>query len=98
MTGPLAGIRVVDLTEGVAGPFAAKILADYGADVVKVERPGGDPARGLPPFPGDVPHPEKSGLFAYLNSNKRSVVLDPATPGGREVVRRLAGWADALVE
>lgn len=98
MTGPLAGIRIVDLTEGVAGPFASKNLADYGADVIKVERPGGDPARLLPPFPGDAPHPEKSGLFAYLNTNKRSVVLDPAIPAGRDAILRLAAGADAVME
>jgi crotonobetainyl-CoA:carnitine CoA-transferase CaiB-like acyl-CoA transferase len=98
MPGPLLGVRVIDLSEGVAGPFATKQLADLGADVIKIERPGGDPARRLGPFPGDIPHPEKSGLFVHLNTNKRSVVVDPATPSGREIVLRLAARADALVE
>ena len=59
----LGGIRVLELSNMVAGPFCAKILADMGAEVVKVERPGtGDEARRRGPFPGDVPHPERSGL------------------------------------
>ena len=65
--GPLAGIRVVELAGLVAGPWAGKLLADYGADVVKVEPPGGDPLRGL-----DQP------LFEYMNTSKRGVVLDLA--------------------
>jgi crotonobetainyl-CoA:carnitine CoA-transferase CaiB-like acyl-CoA transferase len=98
MPGPLAGLRIVDLTENVAGPFATKQLADYGADVVKIERPGGDPARRLGPFPGDQPDPERCGLFVSLNTNKRSVVLDPGQPSGREAVLRLVERSDALVE
>ncbi|MDW8252852.1 MAG: CoA transferase [Chloroflexota bacterium] len=98
MPGPLAGVRIIDLSEGVAGPFAAKQLADLGADVIKVERPGGDPARRYGPFPGDIPHPEKSGLFIHLNTNKRSVVVDPATPSGRAIILQLAARAHALIE
>ncbi|MCL6648607.1 MAG: CoA transferase [Chloroflexi bacterium] len=98
MTAPLAGIRIVDLTEGIAGPFATRQLADLGADVIKLERPGGDPARRLGPFPGDQPHPERSGLFIHLNVNKRSVVVDPSTPSGRAIILRLVERADAVVE
>ena len=74
----LAGVRVVELASGVAGPFCARLLADYGAEVVKLEIPGsGDETRSWGPFPSDAPDPEKSGTFFFLNTNKRSVVLDP---------------------
>ncbi len=65
----LSGIRVIDLTQHIAGPACTKLLADYGADVIKIERPGtGDTARSIGPFYHDEPNPEKSGLFLYLNS------------------------------
>src|SRR5207248_2448904 len=67
MTTPLAGARVLDLGTGLAAPFCAKLLADLGADVIKVEPPGGDPARLLGPFPGDRPDPEASAAFLYVN-------------------------------
>jgi crotonobetainyl-CoA:carnitine CoA-transferase CaiB-like acyl-CoA transferase len=95
----LSGIKVLDLTHHVAGPFCTKTLADYGADVVKIERPNvGDPTRTLGPFQGDDPHPEKSGLFFYLNSNKRSITLNLKTPTGREMFLELVKGADAVVE
>ena len=99
MAGPLLGIRVLDLTQGVAGPYATKLLSDYGADVVKVERPdGGDPTRRVGPFPDDVPHPDRSGLFFELNSGKRSVTLNLATTTGRRILRRLAADVDLVIE
>ncbi len=74
---PLDGVRVVELAQGIAGPYAGKLLADYGADVVKVEPPAGDVARTLGPFPdGADDDPEQSAAFLHLNTNKRSVVLD----------------------
>lgn len=95
MTNPgdaLAGVRVVELASGVAGPFCARLFADYGAEVVKIEAPGsGDETRSWGPFPGDEPDLEKSGTFFFLNTNKQSVVLDLETPVGRE---RLLGWID----
>ena len=72
MVGPLEGLRIIDLTRGVAGPYATKLIADYGADVVKLEPPGGDPSRQFGPFPNDEPHPERSGLFLHLNTNKQA--------------------------
>jgi crotonobetainyl-CoA:carnitine CoA-transferase CaiB-like acyl-CoA transferase len=97
--GVLEGLRVLELGSRVAAPYCAKLLADLGADVVKVEPPGtGDPARRLGPFPGDVPHPERSGLFLYLNTSKRSVTLDLETRAGRELLRRLIARADLLIE
>ena len=96
---PLDDVRVLDLSEGVAGPFGTKLLAALGAGVVKVEPPGrGDLARSRPPFPGDDPHPETSGLFLYLNTSKRSVTLDLTQASGRALCRRLVEWADVVVE
>ena len=98
MPGPLKGLTVLDLSEYICGPYATKLLADFGADVIKVERPGGDPARKLGPFPGDVSHPEKSGTFFYFNTNKRSIELDLKTADGREQFLSLLDRADAVVE
>ena len=91
-------MRVLDLTHHVAGPYCTKLLADFGAEVIKVERPRGDPARGMPPFAKDEPHPERSLLFAYLNTNKKSVTLNLKTPTGRSLLHSLLADADILVE
>ncbi len=98
MPGPLAGLTILDLTEYVCGPYATKLLADFGADVIKVERPGGDPARKLGPFPGGVSDPEKSGTFFYFNTNKRSIELDLASSEGKQTFLELLDRADAVVE
>jgi crotonobetainyl-CoA:carnitine CoA-transferase CaiB-like acyl-CoA transferase len=83
----------------VAAPFCAKLLADLGADVVKIEDPRvGDPARHRGPFPDDVPHPERSGLFLYLNTSKRSITLSLETESGRRIFRDLVAEADLLIE
>ena len=98
MTGPLAGVRMLDLTSGVSGPWCTKLLADYGADVIKVERPGtGDESRGHGPFPGGLPHREKSALFLWLNTSKRSITLDVETASGRALALRLAAHCEAVV-
>jgi crotonobetainyl-CoA:carnitine CoA-transferase CaiB-like acyl-CoA transferase len=94
----LDDIRILDLTQHIAGPYATKLFADYGADVIKVEGPAGDVARNLPPFQGDEPNPEKSGLFFYLNTNKRSAVIDLRREAGREALAALALRADVAVE
>ena len=95
----LSNIKVLDFTQYIAGPYCTKLLADYGADVIKVERPyTGDGARRLGPFPKDEPHPEKSGTFLHLNTNKRSVTLDLETAQGQRIARDLASQADAVVE
>lgn len=95
----LDGVKVLDLTWHIAGPYCTKLLADFGADVIKVERPGaGDPARAVGPFLGDAPHPEKSGLFLHLNTNKRSVTLNLKHPQSLDITRRLVQWADIVVE
>ena len=95
----LSDIAILDLTHYVAGPYCTKLLADYGADVVKVERPRtGDGARRIGPFPNDTPHPEKSGTFLHLNTNKRSIALDLKTDEGRQIVLDLAVRSDAVIE
>ncbi len=95
---PLDDVRVIDLTQHAAGPFCTRVLADSGAEVIKVERPGGDPARALPPFFGDVPGLDRSGVFLFLNTNKHSVILDLRTDEGRERLLDLVATADVLVE
>ncbi|GAA1138862.1 CoA transferase [Nocardioides aquiterrae] len=96
----LDGIRVVDLTRALAGPYATMMLADIGADVIKVEPPGGDDSRGWLPFTGDADSgdPGISAYFLSANRGKRSVTLDLKTEEGAEALRRLCADADVLVE
>ena len=97
--GALEGIKVIELAENVSAPYCAKLFADFGADVIKVEHgEGGDPARAAGPFPGDVPDPEKSGLFHFLNTNKRSVRLNVESEEGRASFIELVRSADVLIE
>src|SRR6476659_677179 len=93
MSKPLAGIRVIELANFIAGPLCGTLLADMGADVVKVEPPGGDMSRATPPLRNG-----ESVSFTALNRNKRSLVLDLRTPEAQEVMRRLAAKADGDVE
>jgi CoA:oxalate CoA-transferase len=95
----LKGLRVLDLTHHVAGPYCTKWLASLGADVLKVERPVvGDIARHIGPFPPGEKHPEKSALFLYLNTGKRSITLDLKSERGRDLLLRLAEKVDIIVE
>jgi crotonobetainyl-CoA:carnitine CoA-transferase CaiB-like acyl-CoA transferase len=99
LEGALAGLKIVELSERVAGPFCTKVMADLGAEVIKIEKPGtGDVARSRGPFPGDEPHPDRSGLFLYLNTNKLGVTLDLGKPEGVKLFRELVKDADILVE
>jgi crotonobetainyl-CoA:carnitine CoA-transferase CaiB-like acyl-CoA transferase len=95
---PMAGVVVVDLATTIAGSYCTKLLADFGARVIKVETPEGDPLRGVGPFPGADADREASGTFLHLNTNKESVVLDLATAGGVATLRSLIGAADIVVE
>ena len=96
--GALAGFRVVEYGDMVSAPYASKLIADMGADVIKIEPPvTGDGARHRGPYPGKIPHPEKSGLFLYLNTNKRGVTLNLETPRGQEIFQRLLGQADLFI-
>jgi len=95
----LSDVKVIDLGWHIAGPYCTKLLADYGAEVIKVERPdGGDPSRKAGPFPNDEPNIETSGFFFYLNNNKKSITLDIKTESGKKELRELIQWADILVE
>lgn len=92
--GPLAGVRVLDLTRVLAGPFATMLLGDAGAEVVKVEPPNGDETRQWgPPWAGG-----ESAYYLCINRNKRSIALDLARPGGLTILRRLASQSDVLIE
>ncbi|HZA00184.1 MAG TPA: CoA transferase [Acidimicrobiales bacterium] len=97
-TGPLAGLRVIDGTQALAGPFCTMLLADLGADVVKVEPPAGDMTRYGGPFTREDTERAYGGYFASINRNKRSVVLDLKTDAGRAALLRLVEGADAFVE
>ncbi|HEX78197.1 MAG TPA: CoA transferase [Dehalococcoidia bacterium] len=95
----LSDVRILDLTQYIAGPFCTKLLADFGADVIKIERPdGGDPARRLRPFFKDEAHQEKSGLFLYLNMNKRGITLNLKNALGVKIFKELVRQADVVVE
>jgi len=97
--GALSDLKVVEWGEFISGPYCAKLLADLGAEVIKVEKPGcGDRSRSYGPFPKDLPHTEKSGLFLYLNTNKLGVTLDWASVTGAEILRELITQADILIE
>jgi len=93
----LEGLTVLDFSSHIAGPYCTKLLADMGARVIKVEKPGGDSSRSLPPFKDDEPGPDRSGTYQYLNTNKESVVIDLMRPEARDLVRSLLGLADLVV-
>ncbi|HVA78734.1 MAG TPA: CoA transferase [Candidatus Binataceae bacterium] len=94
----LNDIKVVDLTHYVAGPYATKLLAEFGANVIKVEPPAGEGGRRVGPFRPDTPAADRGALFAFLNTNKLGVTLDLKHPRGRALMRALIGEADLLVE
>ena len=93
MTGPLAGVRIVDLSNMLMGPYATQTLGDMGADVIKVEAPGGDPVRGIGPFR----NPGMGAIFINCNRSKRSIVLDLKHPAGHAALIDLLKQADVLV-
>ncbi len=102
MTGPLAGLHVIEIATEISGPYAGKLFADLGAEVTKVEAPGGDPLRRWGPFRDGVPDPECSGLFEYLNAGKRGATLDifesQPRPDDLAAARELIAHAHLLVE
>jgi len=91
--GPLAGVKIIDLTSVMMGPYATMLLGDYGADVIKVENPDGDVMRHAAP----MKHPRMGAMYLQGNRNKRSIVLDLKKPGGRDALLRLAARADVFV-
>jgi len=95
----LAEVKILDLTHYIAGPYCTRILAGFGADVLKIEKPDrGDPARHIGPFLNDEPGLERSGLFLYLNSNKKSVTLNLKTGTGVKIFKELLKDADVVIE
>jgi crotonobetainyl-CoA:carnitine CoA-transferase CaiB-like acyl-CoA transferase len=97
MATALAGLKVLELGDLVGAAYATKLMADMGAEVIKLEHPAGDRARQRGPFPGGTPHAEKSGLFLYLNTNKLGATLDVSQPEGFALLEQLAAQADVLV-
>ena len=98
-TRALEDLKVLEFSELISGPYCSKMMADLGAYVIKIEKPGlGDHARRWGPFPEDIPHAEKSGLFLFLNTNKLGITLNVETERGRKIFRRLIDWADVLIE
>ena len=97
-TGPLQDVRVIDLTQALAGPFCTMLLADLGADVIKVEPPRGDMTRGMPPWVGPREEAPYGGYFASINRNKRSIALDLENEADLHILFQLAESADAIVE
>lgn len=93
----LEGVRILECGHLASAAYATKLMADMGADVIKIEEPTGDQARQRGPYPGQVPHPEKSGLFLYLNTNKYGVTLDLTQARGQDIFHRLLKEADLLV-
>ena len=99
MQGILDDVKVVELSGSLSGAYCAKLLADQGADTIKVEPPGGgDPARKEPPFVGEEPDPNGSSLFLAFNTNKRGVTVDVSRPEGRRLLLRLIPTADVMIE
>jgi crotonobetainyl-CoA:carnitine CoA-transferase CaiB-like acyl-CoA transferase len=95
----LSGIRIVELAESVAGEYCGKLLADFGAEVIKIERPySGSPTRAMAPVIGEGGGPERSALFAYLNTDKRSVVLDVGSADGIDTLHKIVATAHAVVD
>ncbi len=94
----LKGTLIVELAERPCGEYCGKLLADFGAEVIKIERPGGSPTRNMGPFKDGVAGPERSTLFAFFNTNKKSVVLDRADPADLARLEALLARADALID
>mgnify|MGYP001606627768 FL=1 len=95
--GPLAGLRVLELADE-KGQFCGKLMADLGADVIKIEPPGGQNTRAVGPFLDDIPHRERSLSFWHYNTSKRGITLNLETADGRELFQRLAPTADVILE
>ena len=94
----LPNLRVLELASLIPGPYCGKLLASLGAEVIKAEPPGaGDPSRRRGPFPDDIPHAERSGLYLYLNTGKRSITLDLRNPAGRNLLRQLVSSVDMVI-
>jgi len=94
----LSGLKVVEYGSFISAPYCSKLMADLGAEVIKVEEPEGDESRHYGPFPGDTPHPERSGLFLYLNGNKLGITINVKALSGQKILKDLLRDADVFVE
>ncbi|MCH2525556.1 MAG: CoA transferase [Dehalococcoidia bacterium] len=96
--GALSDLKVLDLGDYVSAPWCARVFANLGAEVIKIEPPDGDRSRLAGPFPKDIPHPEKSGLYLYINAGKLGVTLDVTNPAGRKVFLEMVAEADIIID
>jgi CoA:oxalate CoA-transferase len=95
----LSDVKVLEFSDFISGPYCGKLFSNMGVQVIKVEKPGlGDKARSWGPFPQNLPHPEKSGLFLFLNTNKSGITLNLETAAGLKIFKELLKWADVLIE
>src|SRR5216117_2383002 len=97
LPGPLVGLRILELADE-KGQFCRKLMGDLGADVIKIEPPGGEAPRRVGPFLDDLPHPERSLSFWYYNTSKRGITLNLKAADGRELFRRSATTSDVILE
>ena len=97
LPGPLSGLRVLELSDE-KGQFCGKLMGDLGADVIKIEPPGGQNTRSVGPFYKDIPHPERSLSFWHYNTSKRGITLNLESPEGRDLLLRLSASADIVLE
>ena len=95
--GPLERMRILDIGQGIAAPFCAKLLGDLGADVVKIEPPGGDLSRQMGPFPKGIPDAELSASFFFLNTSKRSIIADLDGDEGRLLLSKMVPYFDIVI-
>jgi crotonobetainyl-CoA:carnitine CoA-transferase CaiB-like acyl-CoA transferase len=96
--GALSNLRVVELAQGIAGPYCGKLFSDLGASVIKIEPSEGDRSRRYGPFPNDEPDPEKSGFYLHLNTGKKSLTLDTSVTSGQVILKKLLANVDVLIE
>src|SRR5437867_3772344 len=95
----LSDLKIVEYGNLISAPYCGKLMADLGAEVIKVEPPGsGDSSRRYGPFPNDQPHPERSLLYAYMNTNKLGITLDVSSPLGKKIFGQLVRESDVLIE
>ncbi len=96
--GALSDLRVIELAQGIAGPYCGKLFSDLGATVIKIEPAEGDRSRRYGPFPNDEPDPEKSGLYLHLNTGKKSLTLDTSVASGALILKKLLANVDVLID
>src|ERR1700694_5397032 len=96
--GALSDLRVIELAQGIAGPYCGKLFADLGADVIKIEPAEGDRSRRYGPFPNDAPNPEKSGFYLHLNTGKKVLTCATSVTSGQVILKKLLANVDVMIE